>query len=311
MLIKGNCLQEYKQIQKGSVKLILTDLPYGTIKGLNLKGWVKNTTNWDTPIDITDINSILSYLLAENGHCVLFSQDPYTQTLISNINIKYCYRYIWLKDHFANALLAKKSPVNYFEDILVFYQQYDIHRKNSNRKYFYDMLQWIGLTPNELNKKLGHRKAEHTFYVLPKKVGNDILYGSTQFKICTKAVYDELICVFGINKWDGFIPFDVLTNINKTHKSNNKKTFNLWDGKKYKSNILKYKKPYNGFHPTEKPVALLEDLIKTYTNEGDLVVDFTMGSGSTGVAAKNTNRKFIGIELNETYFNIANKRINE
>lgn len=64
-------------------------------------------------------------------------------------------------------------------------------------------------------------------------------------------------------------------------------------------------------HPTQKPTDLLEYLIKTYTNEGDLVLDFTMGSGSTGVATLNTDRRFIGIELDENYFNIAKQRIKE
>ena len=67
----------------------------------------------------------------------------------------------------------------------------------------------------------------------------------------------------------------------------------------------------SGLHPTQKPVPLLEYLIKTYTNEGGLVLDFTMGSGSTGVASFNTNRKFIGIELDEKYFEIAKGRIEE
>ena len=62
-------------------------------------------------------------------------------------------------------------------------------------------------------------------------------------------------------------------------------------------------------HPTQKPVALMEYLIKTYTNEGETVLDFTMGSGTTGVAAKNLDRSFIGIELDENYFNIAKDRI--
>jgi site-specific DNA-methyltransferase (adenine-specific) len=84
----------------------------------------------------------------------------------------------------------------------------------------------------------------------------------------------------------------------------------LWEGNKYKSNILKYKKDNVRFHPTQKPILLLEDLIKTFSNENDLVVDLTMGSGSTGVACKNTNRDFIGIEMNEQYFNIAQNRIN-
>lgn len=63
-------------------------------------------------------------------------------------------------------------------------------------------------------------------------------------------------------------------------------------------------------HPTQKPVALLEYLIKTYTQENETVLDFTMGSGSTGVACKNTNRSFIGIELDRDYFEIARGRIN-
>ena len=62
-------------------------------------------------------------------------------------------------------------------------------------------------------------------------------------------------------------------------------------------------------HPTQKPVLLLEFLVKTYTNEGDIVLDMTMGSGTTGVACKNTNRDFIGIEMNDEYYNIACKRV--
>jgi len=67
----------------------------------------------------------------------------------------------------------------------------------------------------------------------------------------------------------------------------------------------------NKVHPTQKPLALMEYLIKTYTNEGELVLDFTMGSGTTGVACTNLNRNFIGIELDKEYFKIAEKRINE
>ena len=64
-------------------------------------------------------------------------------------------------------------------------------------------------------------------------------------------------------------------------------------------------------HPTQKPIELMEYLIKTYTHENDIVLDFTMGSGTTGVACKNLNRNFIGIELDKEYFNIAKSRINE
>jgi site-specific DNA-methyltransferase (adenine-specific) len=81
-------------------------------------------------------------------------------------------------------------------------------------------------------------------------------------------------------------------------------------GTRYPKTILEFSNPNNNsLHPTQKPTALLEYLIKTYTNEGDTVLDFTMGSGSTGVAAKNTNRKFIGIEMDKNYFDIAKNRI--
>lgn len=78
----------------------------------------------------------------------------------------------------------------------------------------------------------------------------------------------------------------------------------------YPRQVLDYANPNNEvLHPTQKPIALMEYLIKTYTNEGETVLDFTMGSGTTGVACANTNRKFIGIELDNTYFNIAKERI--
>ncbi len=79
---------------------------------------------------------------------------------------------------------------------------------------------------------------------------------------------------------------------------------------KHPSSVLKHNRQ-QGLHPTQKPISLMEILIKTYTNENETVLDFTMGSGSTGVAAKNTNRNFIGIEQDEKYFKIAEERINK
>jgi len=79
----------------------------------------------------------------------------------------------------------------------------------------------------------------------------------------------------------------------------------------YPTMTLNFSKDLNNFHSTQKPVALLEYLIKTYTDEEMLVLDNTMGSGSTGVACVNTNRKFIGIEMDDKYFEIASKRIND
>ena len=83
------------------------------------------------------------------------------------------------------------------------------------------------------------------------------------------------------------------------------------DGKRNPLSILSFPRDGKRIHPTQKPVALLEYLIKTYTNEGETVLDNCMGSGSTGVACINTNRNFIGYELDEKYFEIAEKRLNE
>jgi len=96
---------------------------------------------------------------------------------------------------------------------------------------------------------------------------------------------------------------DVTNNVVK------KQTKNI--GTRYPRSIQRFStdKAKGSKHPTQKPVALMEYLIKTYTNECDTVLDFTMGSGTTGVACKNLNREFIGIELDDEYFNIAQERI--
>lgn len=132
----------------------------------------------------------------------------------------------------------------------------------------------------------------------------------------------EEICVF-YKKLPTYNPQKVLGN--KSHskgnknnyKNNNYGKFDFVDNTetlgnmKYPKSILSFSKPHPSIsvHPTQKPVELLEYLIKTYSNEGDTILDFTMGSGSTGVACKNINRKFIGIEKDEKYFNIAKERI--
>ena len=88
-------------------------------------------------------------------------------------------------------------------------------------------------------------------------------------------------------------------------KQSNHKTVSK--GERYPKSILEFKEVMK-LHPTQKPLALMEYLIKTYTNENETVLDFTMGSGTTGVACKNLNRNFIGIELDSTYFEIAKQR---
>jgi site-specific DNA-methyltransferase (adenine-specific) len=83
------------------------------------------------------------------------------------------------------------------------------------------------------------------------------------------------------------------------------------NGDRYPLSVIEFKRDKDKVHPTQKPVALMEYLVKTYTNQGDIVLDNCMGSGTTGVACKNLGRKFIGIEQDPNYFEIARKRIYE
>ena len=299
-LYKGDCLIESDKIESGSVDLILTDLPYGNMNGAQLDGWENNKTVWDFAIEPKKIYEIANRILRKNGKMVLFSQEPSTSRMITKAiaNIPLNYRMIWKKAHFANALIAKKAPVSYYEDVLVFSKNHETEAIHPLRLYFKKVIDYIGMNLKQINTKLGHRRAEHTFYI-----------DSTQYRLCTKKTYLELIDVFGIDKVDEFKAYAELKDIDNQFKNEFASTFNLWEGNKYKSNILKYKKDYTGHHPTQKPVLLLEDLIKTFSNENDLVVDLTMGSGSTFVACKNTNRNGIGIEMNEDYFNIASERV--
>ena len=316
----GDCLELMKNIPDGSVDLVLTDPPYGTMKGAALDGWKNQTTEWDTAIEPVKIFEQISRVLRQNGKAILFSQEPYTSRLITSAipSLPFAYRAMWYKNVHANALLAKSAMVSRYEDICIFTKPHDAECTNELRDYFKKVLEFIGVKScKEINARLGHRKAEHCFYVtkgkravkdaMGGKADHTTRIGSSQFALCTEQTYNEIVSVFGIDKMDGFLPYVELARLNEKYTA----TFNLWQGGKSKSNVLEYKKDNDGYHPTQKPVALLEDLIQTYSNEWNTVLDFTMGSGSTGVACVNTNRHFIGIELDDGYFNIAKKRIEE
>ena len=305
-LYKGDCLEQHKHIKDGSVDLILTDLPYGTVKGLgnseSINHGMKGKTEWDSVIDINKIMEIANRILRKNGKMILTAQQPFTNELINKAlpNLPFNYSMIWEKDHFANALTAKKAPLNYYEDVLVFskgshgtYGEDDSYREYLNierKKAKLTLDEMCGVCG--LNTK-GHGGAAYHWC------------SSLQPSMIPEKHYLKLREVTGFFNREYQELKEIHFNCFKRFAS----TFNLWEGKKYKSNILKYKKDYDGYHPTQKPVLLLEDLMKTFSNENDSVVDLTMGSGTTGVACKNLNRDFIGIEIDKDYFEIAKKRI--
>jgi len=325
-LIKGDCLIESDKIESGSVDLILTDLPYGTVKGLggDIEKYKRlSNSDWDNVIDTNKIMQIANRILRKNGKMVLTANQPFTTELISNAipNLPHCYNMYWDKMHFANCLVANKAPVSYIEDVLVFSKSseaipdYDEKLNHPLRYYAEEVLKHIKLTKKEILNIMGQSGYHFLFRI-----------NSSQFRLPPKETYYKMANELGFLNAGFFKEWDILKSKEnyfklskeserleylKKHNQKYPSTFNLWEGKKYKSNILKYKKDYDGHHPTQKPVLLLEDLIKTFSNEGDLVVDLTMGSGSTGVAAKNTNRNFIGIEQDNKYFDIAEQRIKQ
>ena len=296
-LIKGDCLIESDKIESGSVDLILTDLPYGN---MNTDGGRKLGINgWDIAIEPKKVFEIANRILRKNGKMVLFSQEPYTTKLITEAinNVSFNYRATWEKDNFAVALGAKVNMVSFTEDVLIFSKTIEDKSEHPLQDYFYDEFIKSGISVKEYCNELGTKHASHFFTK------------GMQFRTPNEKYLKQLQDLTGFFN----ITIEEVKQKQKEFLEYNRtkfaSTFNLWEGNKFKSNILKYKKDYDGHHPTQKPILLLEDLINTFSNENDLVVDLTMGSGSTGVAAQNTNRNFIGIEMDDKYFDIATNRI--
>ena len=232
-LMRGDCLERMKEIESGSVDLILTDPPYGT-----------TACKWDSVIPLDAMWEQLKRIIKPSGAIVMTASQPFTTVLISSNLKMFKYEWIWEKPQGTNPMNAKVMPLKSHENILVFY---------SNK-------------PN-YNPQMWQSTPYSGFSSDSSKIGE--VYGFAKSK----------------------------------HRSNP-------EGTRYPKTVLRFKQD-KGLHPTQKPVALMEYLIKTYTNENETVLDFTFGSGTTGVACLNANRKFIGIEMDDTYFDIGSKRILE
>ena len=299
-IYQGDCLELGSEIEPGTVDLILTDLPYGTMNGFN-------GIEWDFAIEPKEVYAIANRILRKNGKMVLFSQEPYTSRLINETipNIPFNYRMVWEKDDFANALLTNKAPVGFYEDVLVFSKSECYEDKHPLRNI---MLEYIKKHGKDFVINLFLREGRYTTEA-SARVHASYKFGfnnGRRFDLMDEKMYEYLSEYISFEE-----SYEELKNIDNAYKQKYSSTFNLWEGNKYKSNILKYKKDYDGFHPTQKPILLLEDLIKTFSDDGDIVVDLTCGSGSTCVAAHNTGRAFIGIEKEKEYVKIANERIKE
>jgi site-specific DNA-methyltransferase (adenine-specific) len=176
------------------------------------------------------------------------------------------------------------------------------------RKYFKELQEYIGLNLKRINAKLGHRKSEHCFY-----------WKTTQWDMPTKETYQELINNFNIDKWQGYKEYESLRQEYESLRQEYESLRQEYESLRYThnldenhNNIWRYKTENQGkYHVCQKPLTVIDRIIKTSSNKENVILDPFMGSGTTGVACQHLNRNFIGIELDEGYFNIAKQRIEQ
>jgi site-specific DNA-methyltransferase (adenine-specific) len=161
-------------------------------------------------------------------------------------------------------------------------------------------LSWLNVWTNELFRVAADNTAHYVFCSF-HNIDKFKQALEQKFKIKNMLVWEKNNTSMGDLKGDFAPKYEMIIFIQKGRR--------LINGKR-DPNILKFNRTGNKLHPTQKPVDLLQYLLEKFSDKGQIILDPFMGSGSTGVAAKNLNRNFIGIELDETYFNIARDRIN-
>ena len=311
-IINGDWLTEISKLDDESIDFICIDPPYGKIQGMKLSGQ-KNSITWDTIIDWKKMFKEFKRLIKKGGTIAVFGQQPtYSAMIMENIPY-FKYEYIWEKNNAAQGYHSDKMPLAFTENIAIFIkpgakrtfnkptEKKEIDKKEYfSRWYSQQLMKFIGLTRRKIHVELGHRKTEFFFY-----------YTGSNFAIPSKKVYDQLISTFGIDKFDGFIEYEDFKEKWVSEKQENKGV--KLSGKIYNgtfSNVLKFSKDQRPYlHPTQKPLKLMEQLISTHTNKGDIVLDCFAGSGSTLVAAKNLERSFVGVELDKEFYEVIKKRL--
>ena len=320
---QGDCLALMPSIPDKSVDMILCDLPYGT-----------TSCEWDSIIDMGKLWSEYERVIKDNGAIVLTAQGMFCAKLMTYRKRWFNHDYVWIKNIHSNFALVGIQPLRIFENVLVFRppRKDDIDRALNKelRAYFTLVNEFIGLKREKIGEIIGHTGYHHSYSI-----------NGCQFELCTKETYDQLIQHFKIDQMEGFLNYEILQSM-KEKKFNAPYTFNFDDrvkrqfvlkknnlahdiyGGTFKNKIYKehIKTEYENYpkntlyfdcgrgqHPTQKPVALFEYLIKTYTNEGELVLDNCSGSGTTAIACLNSNRHFICIEKDETYYKKSLERI--
>lgn len=280
-LLHGDCMELMKQIPDNSVDMVLCDLPYGV---LNL--------SWDKRINGKSLFIEYKRICKQSANVLLFCQIEFAKYLMeSTFASEFSHCLVWVKNNKTRCKSAKQLPLSQYEMILCFRLNKYSNRLDHKalRNYFMQELEKSGYSVKQLKEMIPNYSAHHYFtYQSDFRIPTEKNYIRLQeLTGCFARPYEEIQQEFSSEKHNlctfntGFLESDVLYDSLTEHR----------------------------FHPTQKPVRLLEKLIEAYSNPGDTVLDNTMGSGSTGVACMNTGRDFIGIELDQKYFQIAEARI--
>lgn len=312
----ADCFDEFKNIQDKTIDLVCVDLPYG-----------QTSCDWDSVIDLTKMWDDLKRICKENTVYVFFCTTKFGHSLISSNKKWFRYDLVWQKSNIVGHLSANKAPLRQHEMIYIFHFEGADLKNERNielRKYAEKVKKYIDRPMKEIDIMVGNQGIHH-FYS----------FKTTQFGIPTNKTYDKLIEHYKIDKMKDYMTYGEMKekwamriyNPQKTkgkpykvvgHKLKNKDVYGQAEiltlenktGDRYPTSILKFNNPKKSLHRTQKPTDLLEWIIKTYSNDNDIVLDFTMGSGSTIEACVNTNRRYIGIEKDTDIYSIAKNRLN-
>lgn len=307
-LINGDCMNILRKMESCSVDLVVIDPPYNIGKA----SWdiIDDYTNW-----LGGIFEELCRVLKDNGSFYFFHNDflqivELQNHMKANTTFKFKQLLVWNKkfngckgEEFLQGFIEVNSLRNYqkmVEYCMFYTKTNDVGITTSNirqnnhptlRQYFKMILDHVGKSKSDIIRELGF------------EMDHPLRWKSSQWDKPTPKTYDRLVSAYNLKNWVHYKPYEWIEDLfwKERYTFNNQKSHH---------SVLNYDIAEKQGHITPKPVELLETLIKHSSNKGDVVLDCFMGSGSTGVACKNTNREFIGIELDEEYFNIAKERIN-
>lgn len=300
-LYKDKC-ENISEEENINADLAIIDPPYNTIQGLEekIEHWEDSDTEWDNRVPPSQIFNVAKKVLRHNARLIIFTQEPFTSELIqsSPTCFKFNYKAIWVKNNFGNPLSASNSLVKRHENILFFTKVHDTKNEHPLRDYFCKVKNHINLPKSKIYEDMGNQSADHCLRT-----------DSTQFKLCTEDCYTTMTDLYNLDELEDFKTYSKLEEIDDNYQDSHPVVFNLPEDELSIDTIFEYDIPTSSYHLTQKPVPLLEKLVNIYSNENDTVIDFFAGSGSTGVAAVEKNRGFVGVEPIDRYFETMKNRL--